>query len=303
MIPCHKSLPELNVSLISFWLSALAIERLSDKTAYIQQLLQHTRNNWEETFHIIMARNFGLKINAVPFELLAKSTPLKIIRKHTHNRFELEALLFGQAGFLQKPLVDEYQESLYQEYTYLKKKYRLKGIEPHLWKYLRLRPSNFPAVRISQLCSLLHQSKRLFSVTMECSTVDELLETYSCSVSEYWKYHYKFGKEGQSGKKSLGLRTKMSLIINTIVPFMFIYGKHKNRGQLQEKAIQLLESIPPEKNRITQIWSGFQIHCRHAADSQALLQLTQAYCHPKQCLNCQIGYLVINNSRNETRKS
>lgn len=295
MIPCHEFLPALHTSLITFWLSALTIERLSVKTDYILKLLKLTKNNWEETYYINLARSFGLKINAVPFELLAKVTPLKTIIKHCHSKFELEALFFGQAGFLQEPLLDEYHSSLHKEYIYLKKKYSLNGIESHLWKYLRLRPSNFPTIRIAEFCSLMHKSKRLFSITMKSKTIGELLETYSCSVSDYWKNHYKFGKETEKKNKTLGLNTRMSLIINTIVPFMFIYGDHKNNGQLKEKAIRLLELIPPEVNRIINKWSEYKIKCRHAGDSQALLQLTNEYCNRKRCLECQIGNLILRN--------
>ncbi len=295
-IPCHKSLSTLNTSLIYFWLSALTIERLSEKTASIQELLKSTKNNWEEAYYINLARSFGLKINALPFELLTKATPLKITTKHRHSLFELEALFFGQAGFLQKPLLDDYHESLYKEYQYLKQKYALKEIEVHLWKYLRLRPSNFPTIRIAQFCSLIYKTHRLFSNTMESQTSEELLETYSCSVSNYWKNHYKFGKEAEFKNKPIGLSTRMSLIINTIIPFMFTYGNHKNREQLKEKAIHLLEMIPAEKNKIIDKWSEYQVKCRHAGDSQALLQLTNRYCSHKQCLDCQIGNLVLRNS-------
>lgn len=297
LIPCHKSLPGLDTSIISFWFSALAIERLSVKTESVHKLLKLTKNNWEETYYIHLAKSFGLKINQLPFELLVRATPLKIAGKHSRNLFELEALFFGQAGFLNKPLHnDVYHNSLLKEYLFLQKKYSLKSIEPHLWKYLRLRPSNFPTIRIAQFCSLIHKSKRLFSITMESDSIEQLLETYQCSVSDYWKIHYKFGKKAEYKNKSLGLQTRMSLIINTIVPFMFIYGEHKNIQQLKEKAVHLLETIPPEVNNITKRWSDYNIRCRHAGDSQALLQLTNEYCSHKQCLHCQIGNLVLRKS-------
>jgi hypothetical protein len=295
MIPCHKSLPSLNSSLITFWLSALTIERLSEKTASIKKLLSLTKNNWEETFYINLAKSFGLKINALPFEMLARATPLKIVSKHSGNLFELEALLFGQAGLLSDQSSDEYHNSLHKEYQYLRKKYSLKSIESHLWKYLRLRPLNFPTIRIAQFCSLIHKSKRLFSITMESEIVEELLETYRCSVSDYWKNHYKFDKEVRPKNKSLGLKTRMSLIINTIIPFMFIYGEHKNVEELKEKAIRLLESIPSETNSIITEWLKYKVKCRHAADSQAMLQLTNEYCKQRRCLDCQIGNLVLRN--------
>lgn len=296
MIPCYQSLNKLDTSIIGFWMSALTIERLLSKTNYIQNLLKLTKNNWEETFYINLARSFGLKINALPFEMLIKYTPLKVISKHTQSLFELEAIFFGQAGLLQKPYLDDYQESLGKEYIYFTKKYSLKGIEPHVWKYLRLRPSNFPTLRIAQFCALMHKSERLFSFTMESETIEKLLETYACSVSDYWKNHYKFGTVAKRKNKYLGLNTRLSLIINTIVPFMFIYGEYKNLDKLKEKAIRLLEEIPAEVNSIVKKWAEYNITCRNGAESQALIQLTSEYCLRKRCLECQIGNLVLRKS-------
>jgi hypothetical protein len=292
-IPCHESLSSLNSSLISFWLSSLTVERLQSKISQIHDLLATTRNSWEEAFYILTAYSFGLKINALPFELMAKSIPLKILSNHTGNLMQLEALFYGQAGFLEGETKDEYHSKLQKEYQFFKKKYNLQSIENHLWKFMRLRPKNFPTIRIAQFCSLIHHSNRLFSRTMECEEPGELISLYNCTVSEYWQNHYTFGKISASKLKSLGKATINSIIINTIVPFLFIYGENKNNPLIKEKAIRLLELLPPENNHITRRWSKYSVVCRNAAESQALIQLTNRYCIGKRCIDCQIGHLIL----------
>lgn len=292
-IHCCNDLHKLDRTLISFWLSALAIERLQSKTSAVKELLSSTKNNWEEAFYIYTAHSFGLKINTLPFELIAKSISIKILSLHSNNLAQLEALFFGQAGFLEGDASDEYQESLKKEYNYLKAKYRLKPIENHLWKFLRLRPTNFPTIRIAQFCSLIYRSKHLFSRTIECYTPEQLISLYHCGVSEYWKNHYTFGNPSKSTEKVIGKETINTLIINTIIPFMFIYGGQKNDAALCEKAVRLLELLPSEINRLTRTWTEHGIHPRNAAESQALIQLSTGYCEIKRCIECQIGHLVL----------
>ena len=293
LIGCSESLISLNMSLISFWLSALAIERLYSKTQNIQSTLATVQNNWEEAFYIHLARSFGLKINSVPFEMLAKSIPLKILAKHSNDFFQLEALLFGQAGFLEGEPEDEYQSHLASEYLHLKNKYQLKNIEVHVWKFLRLRPSNFPTIRIAEFCSLINNSKSLFSKILECTTVKEVHELFRYSVSGYWKNHYTFGKKSLQKDKFIGNRFIDSISVNVIIPFMFVYGDRKNIEELKDRAIRLLEEIAPENNNIIRKWKNYNIDPRHAADTQALLQLANEYCENKRCLECQIGNLIL----------
>jgi len=292
-IACSGSLPEIDKSLISFWFSALAVERLYEKTDYIKNLLTTTNNNWEETYYIHLSRSFGNKINSIPFELLAKSTPLKILAIHCNNLFQLEALLFGQAGFLEGEARDEYQLKLQDEYKFLKSKYQLKNIDINLWKFLRLRPSNFPTIRLAEFSNLIYKSRSLLSKTLGCNKIEEVQELYDCSVGEYWQNHYLFGKESKHRNKTLGIASINGFIINSIVPFMFVYGDHKNNEELKEHSVRFLEQLPAEKNNISEEWVNYGIKPAHAADSQALLQLTNEYCKHKRCLDCQIGNLIL----------
>ncbi len=293
LISCSKTLKLLNKSILSFWLSALAIERLCSKTKLLLNTFSATQNNWEETFYIQLAQCFGLKINTIPFEMVAKSIPFKLLLRHHENLFQIEALLFGQAGFLKGPCADEYQTKLQNEYNYLKKKYKLKNIEVHLWKFLRLRPPNFPTIRLAELGSLIHYSKALFSKVIECKNANQVYEIFRYPVSDYWKNHYTFGNISLQKEKYLGRQTIDIIIINVIVPFMFKYGEIKNNEDLKDRAIQLLEGIAPEDNFILRKWNTYGIVPRHAADTQALIQLTHEYCENKRCLDCQIGNMSL----------
>ncbi len=293
LIKCFKSIKKLDKSLLSLWLSSLVVERLQYKTDTIKNLLKLSKNSWEEAFYIGIARNLGLKINAVPFEMLAKSIPLKVLTKLSKNTFQIEALLFGQAGFLTIPCRDEYFLNLKKEYEYLNKKYQLKGMQMHLWKFLRLRPSNFPTIRIAEFSSLLSSSSNLFSKTLTCEKPEQIHTLYNSKTSAYWDTHYTFGNESEFKIKSMGAKTIDSIIINTIIPFMFVYAEFKNKEKFKAKALHFLEQISPENNKIIKIWNKLDVICRHAADSQALLQLTNLYCGKKRCLECQIGHLLL----------
>lgn len=292
-ISCNDYLPGIEPDRINFWLQNLLIERLMDKTESLNKLLQTTCNNWEEAFYIQLCRNFGLILNALPFELLARSLPLKILRHDPENRLRTEALLFGQAGFLGDEPTDDYMHNLKKEYSYHQKKHKLKPIEKHLWKFLRSRPLNFPGIRIAQLSALLCQSSSLFSDILNFEKPNEVVDYFSCDVSEYWKNHYIFGKESAPVEKKLGRSSVCLIIINTLAPFLFIYGDAKNKEFLKERAVSWLEELPSEKNHIIRMWKAAGILPRHAGESQALIQLTTNYCKLKNCLQCQIGNKLI----------
>ncbi|MDA3779803.1 MAG: DUF2851 family protein, partial [Bacteroidales bacterium] len=221
-IPCQNDLRLLDNFTINHWLSNLTIERLEEKSNKIEEILAKNKNNWEETFYQSIAKSFGLKVNAEPFEMLARSIPLIYLAKHKNSLFQLEALLFGQAGFLyDEELGDEYYESLKKEYYFLKRKFKLKALEKHLWKFLRLRPGNFPTIRIAQFAGLIYQSSALFSKIIEIKDVKELRKILNSKHSEYWERHYVFNKLSVNRKKNLGDLFINSIMINTIIPFLF----------------------------------------------------------------------------------
>jgi hypothetical protein len=273
-IACEEKLREHDPFLIRFWFSSLMIERLQSKTGNILAILEQNKNNWNETFYQLLARNFGMKTNALPFELLAKSLPLQLLSKHKNDLFQLEALLFGQSGLLNETLLgDDYFLSLRKEYSYLYKKYGLSGIESHLWKFMRLRPINFPTIRIAQLARLIHHSTALFSKILETEDLEELQKLFDVSASEYWNTHYSFNKlSNDDHVKNLGETAYNNLVINTIVPLLFVYGDQHLDQAMKDRALLLLEKLAPESNQIIRKWSELGIESRSAFETQALLQ-------------------------------
>jgi len=288
-IPCSSQIKSIDSLIRNSWLSRLLIERLERKSEAIVLKLQINNHNWEETFYQHIARSFGFHINSDPFEQLARSLPNSILAKHKNSLFQIEALLFGQSGMLEDEFKDMYLQYLQSECNFLQKKYNLVPLDAHIWKYLRLRPSNFPTIRISQFASLIHKSIHLFSKILETETAEDLKKMFDVSVSEYWETHYVLDKESAHIPKRLGEDAINGIIINTVVPFLFVYGKYMNEEKFVSRALHLLEEINSEHNSIIQQWEQIGISSENAAQSQALLQLKNEYCSKKRCLDCSIG--------------
>jgi len=294
-IACQNQFHKIDPIILQLGFNRLMIERLEDKTSEILIRLQQNNCDWNETFYQMLSRMFGFKVNAVPFEMLAKSLPIGILAKHKSSLFQLEALLFGNSGLLNDQLLgDDYYINLRNEYSFLYKKYQLKGIESHLWKFMRLRPGNFPTVRISQLAALIHRSHGLFSRIIEIERLDELKKLFEVQASDYWNAHYSFNKtKSRVSVKELGENSINSLIINVIIPFLFVYGEKQNKENLKNRSLEFLEQLPAEENSIIEKWSKMGVESRSAFESQALLQLKNKYCERKKCLNCQIGVKLV----------
>jgi hypothetical protein len=293
-IPCESRIFRIDPFHLKHWLHHVLVERLEDKSREISSLLKHQKYDWDETFYQRLARNFGFNKNAQPFELLAKSLPYRYLAKHRNNLLQVEAMLFGQAGMLNDLISeDEYYRSLKQEYTFLKEKFSLTPLGGHLWKFLRLRPSNFPTLRIAQFAMMIHQSDRLFSRLLHCKDPEEMHTLFTVSASSYWDDHYLFHKRSEQKKKVLGEDAIDVLIINTLVPFLFLYGVEKNLPEYKERALEFLDQIPAEKNSIISKWNALGVKADNALYSQALLQLKSKYCKFKRCLDCRIGRKII----------
>ncbi len=294
-IACENQFYKIDPIILQLGFNRLMIERLEDKTDDILTRLQQNSNDWNTTFYQTLARMFGFKVNSLPFELLAKSLPLEILAKHKSSLFQLEALLFGNSGLLNDHLLgDDYFIKLRNEYSFLYKKYQLKGIESHLWKFMRLRPGNFPTIRISQLAALIHRSHGLFSRIIEIENLNELKELFKVQASEYWKTHFSFNKpSARDSVKELGETSVNMLIINVVIPFLFVYGEKQNKVYLKNRALDFLEKLPPEENSIVEKWGKLGVNSRSAFESQAILQLKNKYCERKKCLNCQIGVKLL----------
>lgn len=291
-IACADELGKVPGIVISSWKNALLVERLEQKTGFITGMLEQNKGFWEEAFYVGLARNFGFHVNGQAFELLARSLPVACLGKHRDDLFQLEALLFGQSGLLSGE-TDEYACRLQKEYAFLGHKFGLQPLDGSLWKMLRLRPVNFPHVRIAQFAALVHRSDKLFSRILETDTVPALQKLFDVQAAAYWDTHYRFGKATRLQPKHLGVSAVNTLLINTVVPFVFAYGKSKNNFTLQEKAVDLLSQIPAEQNSQINRWRELGLKVENAFDSQALLQLRQQYCNEKKCLHCRIAHKIL----------
>ncbi len=295
-IPCEKRIGTVPHLIVNSTLDRLLLERLERKSKLIMDSLALNNNNWEETFYQLLARNFGFKTNSEPFELLAKSLPSIVLAKHKSSLLQIEALLFGQAGFLDEHYKDKYVQQLQNEYAFLKKKFKLQSIDKHLWKFLRMRPYNFPTIRLAQFANLVYNSSNLFSKIISSEKYNELNTLMNTDVSVYWQTHYTFDKVSTQRTKHLGEDACNNIIINTIVPFLFVYGKQKDEEKYVERSLAFLEATKGETNAVINKWKALNISAKTAYSTQSLLQLKNEYCTHKKCLNCSIGNYLIKNS-------
>lgn len=288
-LPCEGRLQDVKDITRYSWLTRLLAERWDEKLGGWQQLLEESKGDWSSLLYWRLAANFGFKVNADAFLALARSLPLNILAKHRENLLQVEALLFGQAGML-TDVDGVYPNALKTEYEYLSKKYKLEPIPVHRWNYLRLRPANFPTIRIGQFAALVHQSVHLFSVIIEKSTVHEIMPLFDVQASHYWETHYRFGEAAEKdSKKKLGKSSIQNIIINTVAPLKFLYASQQDTELQQEQALRLLDELPAEKNHIVDKMVGANWPPTNASQSQAQIQLYNNYCSKKRCLDCAIG--------------
>ena len=291
-IACQSFLPQVPNERTQMWLDRLVIERMEQKTNQILERLQTNKENWETSLYQVLAYSFGLSINAEPFEALAKSLPLLLLAKHRNNLLQLEALCFGQASLLEQEFEEEYPKKLKREYQFLRAKYQLEPIAIP-WRFLRLRPANFPSLRLAQFAAFFFKTHHLFSKILAASSVMELENMFNVQVSMYWKTHYQLDKPAPKRKKKLGVQTRRIIIMNAFIPFLFAYAKRRALPQYQEKALHFLESMPAEQNAVITRFKQIGLTVQTAYESQALLQLKKHYCNKQKCLECAIGYEIL----------
>ena len=288
--PCYRIIPSLSPFTAHSWMSALQMERFEQKATLLNERLKRCQGNWEDAFFITLARNFGFGLNGDAFETWAHQLPFRAVDKHRNDLFQIEAIFFGQAGILEDSDGDGYYLRLKKEYTYLQHKFGLIPMDASLWRFLRLRPANFPHIRIAQLACLYHRAYGLLSRIMETETLQGVRDILKGGTSEYWLTHYTFGGSSPSRPKALSNTSLDLLIINTVVTFLYAYGLHKGNPVLCARAGSFLEELKAENNYITRMWEQYGMKASNAADSQALIQLKKEYCDKKKCLYCRIGY-------------
>ncbi|MBP5339257.1 MAG: DUF2851 family protein [Prevotella sp.] len=305
--PCYKVIPDLSPLVIHSWMAALQTERLEQKTEAIRHRAEQSGGSWEDAYFQTLARNYGFGINGDAFEQWAQRVPLSAVGKHRDNLFQVEALFMGQAGLLEPQSIPlRYQDSAQQEgyfpklrneYLYLSHKFSLQPMDYRLWRFLRLRPQNFPHIRLSQLATLYHSRQAGLSNLLECETVAALRKLFSTQVTPYWQTHFVFGAESELNTKQISAASKDLLIINTAIPILFAVGRHRQKEELCDRAFDLLEQLKAERNHIVEMWRACGLDVKNAGDSQALIQLKREYCDRKDCLRCRIGYEYLRAAR------
>jgi hypothetical protein len=293
-IPCRNSIAEVQDITWMAWKERLLVERLTRKSERIFQFLGQNNHHWEETFWWLLSRNFGGKINGDAFEELARSISINILAKHKEQIQQIEALLFGQANLLSNHYHDSYVKLLQREYKFLAAKFNLEPIHASV-HFMRMRPANFPTIRIAQLAALIHQSNHLFSKIIDTENINEVRNWLLVTANDYWHYHYLFDESGDFKPKKIGSDMADSLLINTIIPLLFTYGQYHHDEKFKIKALTWLDKIKAEKNVITSGFQNLNIISKSAFDSQSLIELKNEYCNDKRCLECAIGSSLLKN--------
>jgi len=292
-ISCLSEIGGIDSFFLKSWMDQLLNERLERKTEDIFHLLKAYQEDWNEVFYITLTRTLGFGVNNDAFEWLARNLPFKYLLKHRENRLQLEALLIGQAGLLEEELEDEYYRSLRKEYRFLKHKFGLESNRNYFFRNLRIRPENFPVVKLAQLAAILSQHDTLFSQILHAVEPDEIKTYFRIPPSPYWLTHYHFRATSPEKIKLLGEDSIRIILINTVVPVLFAYGSYTHQPSYCDRALSLLETLPPEKNHIVTLFSKAGMVPHSAGDSQGLIQLKREYCEKKKCLYCSIGFRLL----------
>lgn len=287
-IVCFNQAKKVDDFIKETMLHRLLVERMEIKTTELWKLLELRKGNWNLIFYEWLFRGFGLKVNSEPMRILAMQLPPNIVYRHRNSLEDIEALLFGVAGMLRNP-DDEYSKELFESFKHLKRKYGLTELDSKIWKFSRMRPNAFPSLRIAQLAAFLFKNGAIFNNFFEEKELSKLEKTFQIEVSDYWKCHFRFGRASTPKKGQIGNEFIQTLLLNVVLPILFLYGKEKGNELIQSRAFDLIEEMDYEKNKITRIYEDLDFPKKSAFDSQAIIQLNQFYCKPKKCLNCKLG--------------
>ena len=294
-VPCNRQFGGVDQIHKYAMLDRVLLERLERRALEIQHLLETNGQDWEQTAYQWLGRYFGFKLNDAPFQRLTRIVPWKIIRKHTDRLIQVEALLFGGSGLIPENSDDIYVRQLQQEFRFLSAKYKFQGdtMQPHEWKYARLRPAGFPTVRLAQFARLLCNTGGLLNRFIISDHFDEMRGLFRIEQSAYWREHYLFGKKARAQVPVIGTDAAHLLIVNAAVPLLVACSKQRQQPELLDKAIYWLSELPAEDNRITREWASLGMRVKTAADSQALIEWFNNYCTPRQCLECTVGAALV----------
>jgi hypothetical protein len=292
-IPCEKSIARVPVFTRLSWLDRMAVERLESKSETVTKLLEANQFDWEDALYKLLMRYFGLKVNNEAFEYLANILPFKTLLKHADHLVQVEAMLMGCAGFLDDDFTEEYPLLLKREFAVMKAKFNLLTMPAERWKFMRMRPSNFPTIRLAQMAQLIHKNGCLFSKIKAAKDTNEVKALFDVKASEYWETHYRLGVIAESKPKHLGEATADVLMINAVAPLLFCFGKLHKDESMCETAMQFLEDTEAEDNAIIRHYVQCCITAENAMQTQALLHLYSYFCKRKRCLECRIGNVLL----------
>jgi hypothetical protein len=297
-IRCENEVAKVSSIVKSSAVEEMAVKRISEKAAHSIDILNQTKGDLEECFYRLLSRSMGLKVNAIPFEILAKITPFSLVRKVRSSQLKLDALLLGQSGLLQSTNHEHpYLQATRFEYSYLAKKHKLEPMPSQSWKLMRLRPDNFPAVRIAQISRIYFKNSSLAQKISEIDSVDALISIFQniAPENDFWKSHYTLEKESPVRTKNLGSSRIRIILINAVVPFLFALASYSKNDVYKTKALNILESLEPEENKITRKFVELGFSSRSALDSQGFIGLKKTYCDEFKCIRCKIGVNILNN--------
>jgi len=292
-LPCEAYIKKITPLTLHSFLTRLSFDRLTRKQTQIFEILHSFSENWEQVLFYVLCQSFGFKTNAPAFEMLGKTLPFKILKKHTGSHLQISALIFGQAGMLDEELDDLYYQSLQNEYWYLRAKYKLVPIDTKCWNLLRLRPHNFPCIRLAQLAEMIYKHPQLFEKIVTQNLLENFHNLFINKPHEYWNTHYHFGKTSRESEKIIGESSFHLLLINALIPFLYSYNTFIGNEKQQEYSMRLLELLPFEENHITKKYQDKGFCATQASHSQALLELHHEYCEKKRCIDCVIGQKIV----------
>lgn len=295
-----------NVSSLDYhsWLDRMLYERMEQRSLQVKAFLDEFEGNWDQVFFVMLCRAMGFGVNGDPFEMLARGLPAKLLFRHSNDLLQLEALLFGQAGFLENADPSEsYVSLLMREYRLLRHKYNLKPMAASNWKFMRLRPPNFPTIRLSQLASIIFKNPGNFESWVNIEKASLFFDHLDVEGSGYWKTHYRFGVvSSHSLPAKLGVTSRNLLIVNAFIPFMFAKSQMRGNTEIQDDILKLFCHLSVEKNSVLNEWAKGGIVPANEGEAQALIYLRQNYCLPGKCLHCRIGHIIISGSSNKKMK-
>ena len=296
---CEKDIKKVPDFHLNAWLERLFFERLEQKSTVIDDLLKTLKSDWEAVLFVLLAKNFGSNTNGALFMQMALSLDFSIVRKEANQDLALEALFFGRLSLLNEEFQENYPKQLKSTWEYQKVKYQIQDFYFPPIQFFKVRPDNFPTLRLAQLATLYQNKKQLFQEIIVSNHSDYVYDVFNFQLNEYWKNHYRFELESPSKSKKISKSFVQNLFINTIIPLKFAYFKQNNSWDQMEQLTNLMQSLDPENNSITQKFNQFGVSNQNAYESQALLYLKNNYCNPQKCLDCAVGNWLLSKSRSE----